>query len=129
MKHGFEWDNNPFGVNQFGHPYQGSNYFTAGRANGLSFWESTAVAAFGSAAWEFYFENNRVSLDDSINTTLGGIELGEVLHRTAWLVRNTTTTGKRRMTQEIVATVIDPLTGATRFITGDASRVVENPRR
>ena len=64
MKHGFEWDNNPFGVNQFGHPYQGSNYFTAGRANGLSFWESTAVAAFGSAAWEFYFENNRASLND-----------------------------------------------------------------
>jgi hypothetical protein len=127
MKHGFEWDNNPFGVNQFGHPYQGSNYFTAGRANGLSFWESTAVAAFGSAAWEFYFENNRASLNDLINTTLGGIELGEVLHRTAWLVRNTTTTGKRRMTQEIVATVIDPLTGATRFITGDASRVVEKP--
>ena len=127
MKHGFEWDNNPFGVNQFGHPYQGSNYFTAGRANGLSFWESTAVAAFGSAAWEFYFENNRASLNDLINTTLGGIELGEVLHRTAWLVRNTTTTGKRRMTQEIVATIIDPLTGATRFVSGDASRIVEKP--
>ena len=127
MKHGFEWDNNPFGVNQFGHPYQGSNYFTAGRANGLSFWESTAVAAFGSAAWEYYFENNRASLNDLINTTLGGIELGEVLHRTAWLVRDTTMTGKRRMTQEIIATVIDPLTGATRFVTGDASRVVEKP--
>ncbi len=127
MKHGFEWDNNPFGVNQIGHPYQGSNYFTAGRANGLSFWESTAVAAFGSATWEFYFENNRASLNDLVNTTLGGIALGEVMHRTGWLVRNTLATGRRRLTQEIVAAAIDPMTGATRFASGDASRVVEKP--
>ena len=50
-----------------------------------------------------------------------------MLHRTAWLVRNTTATGKGRMAREIAATVIDPLTGATRFVTGDASRVVDKP--
>jgi hypothetical protein len=127
MKHGFEWDNNPFGVNQIGHPYQGSNYFTAGRANGLSFWESTAVAAFGSAAWEFYFENNRASLNDLINTTLGGIALGEVMHRTAWLVRRPKATGKGRVTREIIATAIDPVGGATRFASGEASRIGEPP--
>jgi len=127
LKHGFEWDTNPFGVNQFGHPYQGSNYFTAGRANGLSFWESTPIAAFGSASWEYFFENNRASLNDLINTTLGGIALGEVLHRTAWLIRDTEATGGHRLTQEIIATAIDPITGATRFVTGDSSRVVEKP--
>jgi hypothetical protein len=42
LRHGFEWDDNPWGVNQVGHPYQGSNYFTAARAHGLSFWESSA---------------------------------------------------------------------------------------
>jgi hypothetical protein len=127
MKHGFEWDENPFGVNQMGHPYQGSNYFTAGRANGLSFWEASSVAAFGSATWEFYFENNRASLNDLVNTTLGGIAFGEMLHRTAWLVRDTTATGRSRKTREIVAAAIDPMTGMTRFISGDASRVVEAP--
>lgn len=127
LKHGFEWDTNPFGVNQFGHPYQGTNYFAAGRANGLSFWESTPVAAFGSASWEYFFENNRASLNDLINTTLGGIALGEVLNRTGWLIRNTEATGGRRLTHEILATIVDPITGATRFVTGDSSRVVEKP--
>ena len=73
---GFEWDDNAWRTNQFGHPYQGSNYYTAGRANGLTYWESSGLAAFGSATWEYFFENNRASLNDFINTTLGGITLG-----------------------------------------------------
>ena len=52
MQQGWVWDLDDFTVNQIGHPYQGSNYFTAGRANGLSFYESAAVAAFGSSTWE-----------------------------------------------------------------------------
>jgi hypothetical protein len=48
---------------------QGSNYYNAGRANGLSFYESAAMAAFGSATWEFYGETNKPSLNDYINTT------------------------------------------------------------
>jgi hypothetical protein len=76
------------------HPYQGNNYFTAGRANGLDFWESSALTAFGSATWEFFGETARPSLNDFVNTTLGGIALGEMFHRTAWLVRNTHATGK-----------------------------------
>ena len=51
MQHGWVWDLDDFVVNQFGHPYQGSNYFNTGRGNGLSFWESAAVTAFGSATW------------------------------------------------------------------------------
>ena len=96
MKSGFEWDDNDWGTNQVGHPYQGSNYFTAGRANGLGFYESAAVAAFGSATWEFYFENNRASFNDLINTTLGGIALGEVLHRAAWMVRDPMSEGRKK---------------------------------
>ena len=87
MQQGWVWDLDDFTVNQVGHPYQGSNYYTAGRANGLSFYESAAVAAFGSTTWEYYGETNHPSLNDFINTTLGGIALGEMLHRTAWLVR------------------------------------------
>jgi hypothetical protein len=85
MEQGWVWDLDDFVVNQIGHPYQGSNDFTAGRANGLSFWESAGVTAFGSGTWEFYGETNHASMNDLINTTLGGMAIGEMLHRTAWL--------------------------------------------
>ena len=31
ISYGFEWDDNTFMINQWGHPYQGSTYFSAGR--------------------------------------------------------------------------------------------------
>ena len=127
LERGWEWDLDDFVVNQIGHPYQGNNYFTAGRANGLDFWESSALTAFGSGTWEYFGETNQASLNDFINTTLGGIALGEMFHRTAWLVRDTRATGRSRLMKEIGATVIDPITGLNRFLSGDASRVVEKP--
>ncbi len=127
MKQGWVWDLNDFPVNQVGHPYQGNNYFTAGRANGLSFYESSAVAAFGSATWEYFGETNSASLNDFINTTLGGIALGEMFHRTAWLVRDTRATGRGRMWREIAATAFDPVGGYNNFTRGDGGRVYDKP--
>ena len=127
MEQGCVWDLDDFSVNQFGHPYQGSNYFNTGRAHGLSFYEWAAVTAFGSATWEYFGETNHASLNDLINTTLGGIALGEMFHRAAWLVRDTRKTGSGRLWKEIGATVLDPITGVNRFITGDASRVTDKP--
>jgi hypothetical protein len=127
MEHGWVWDLDDFVVNQVGHPYQGNNYFNAARANGLSFYESAAATAFGSATWEFFGETNRPSLNDFINTTLGGIALGEMFHRTAWLIRKPEASGRGRLWGEIGAMVLDPVTGANRFITGDASRVTSKP--
>ncbi len=114
-------------VNQIGHPYQGNNYFTSGRANGLSFYESAALAAFGSGTWEYFGETNLPSVNDFINTTLGGIALGEMFHRAAWLVRDTRATGRGRLWREIGATALDPVTGYNRFRTGDAKRVTDKP--
>jgi hypothetical protein len=127
LKNGFEWDQNSFVVNQVGHPYQGSTYFTAGRAYGMSFWESAMVAAFGSGTWEYFWENNPASFNDFINSTLGGMALGEMFHRTAWLVRNPRTTGRKRFVQELAAAPLDPLTSAVRLLSGDWSRVSEKP--
>ena len=127
MEQGWVWDLDNFVVNQVGHPYQGNNYFNAGRANGLSFWESAGITAFGSGTWEYFGETNHASLNDLVNTTLGGIALGEMFHRAAWLVRDTRATGRGRMWKEIAATAIDPVTGAKRFLTGDSSRVSEKP--
>jgi len=127
LKHGFEWDYNSFSVNQVGHPYQGSLYFNTGRANGLSFWESAPLVALGSASWEYFGERNPAAINDFVTTTLGGIALGEMLHRAGWLIRDSGATGRGRLFRELAATVLDPMTGANRFITGDASRVTENP--
>jgi hypothetical protein len=127
MQQGWVWDLDDFTVNQIGHPYQGNNYFNTGRANGLSFYESAALTAFGSATWEYYGETNHPSLNDFINTTLGGIALGEMFHRAAWLVRDTRKTSRGRLWNEIGATMIDPITGLNRFLTGDAGRVVDKP--
>jgi len=127
MKTGWVWDRDDFGVNQIGHPYQGNNYFNAGRSNGLSFWESSAVTAFGSGTWEYFGETNHASLNDLINTTLGGIALGEMSHRLAWMLRDTKATGKARFGHEFAAFVVDPVTGLNRWRTGDASQVVDKP--
>ena len=129
MEQGWVWDLDDFGVNQIGHPYQGNNYFNAGRANGLSFWESAGITAFGSGTWEYFGETNHASVNDLINTTLGGIALGEMFHRAAWLVRDTRATGKPRLWKEIGAMAIDPITGVKRFLSGDSSRISEKPRR
>jgi hypothetical protein len=127
MEQGWVWDLDEFLVNQIGHPYQGNNYYNAARANGLSFWESAGVTAFGSATWEYFGETNHASLNDLINTTLGGIALGEMFHRAAWLIRDTRATGKGRLWKEIGATALDPVGGVKRFASGDSSRVSDKP--
>jgi hypothetical protein len=127
LKYGFEWDDNAFAVNQFGHPYQGGNYFTAARSNGLSFWESSAYAALGSATWEYFGETHHPALNDFINTTMGGMAIGEMLHRLGWMVRDPSQTGGARTRSELLATALDPVTGLNRFLSGEASRVAEKP--
>jgi hypothetical protein len=127
LRYGFEWDYNSFEINQFGHPYQGGLYFNAGRANGLSFWESAPLAALGSATWEYFGERNHASINDFVTTTMGGIALGEMFHRAGWLIRDARQSGGQRRMREILATAVDPITGLNRFISGDASRVSENP--
>ena len=114
-------------INQFGHPYQGNLYFNAGRANGLSFWESAPLAALGSATWEYFGEKNHASINDFVTTTMGGIALGEMFHRAGWMVRDARESGGKRRTREILAMLVDPITGANRFLNGEASRVSENP--
>jgi hypothetical protein len=127
MENGWVWDLDDFAVNQIGHPYQGNNYFNSGRSNGLSFYESAALTAFGSGTWEYFGETNKASLNDFINTTLGGIALGEMFHRTAWLVRDTRATGRGRLWREIGGTALDPVTGYNRFRRGDATRITDKP--
>jgi hypothetical protein len=77
----WQWDQSQYQTNQLGHPYQGVLYFTAARSNGLGFYESIPVASFGSATWEVFAERCDPALNDLIQTTIGGVALGEMFHR------------------------------------------------
>ena len=81
LTHRWWWDTDDFATNQFGHPYQGSLYFNAGRANGLDFFQSLALAGFGSLTWEEFGETDLPSMNDIITTPLCGAIFGEVFHR------------------------------------------------
>ena len=80
------FDVDSFAINQFGHPYQGALAFTAARSSGLSFWWACIYPIMASLTWELFFEVDGPSWNDQITTPLGGIFLGEVLHRSAMLV-------------------------------------------
>ena len=127
MQHGWEWDLDRFLVNQIGHPFQGSQYFAAGRANGLGFYESAALTAFGSGSWEYFGETNRPSLNDFLNTTMGGVALGEVLHRTASLVRGRPGPAPQHRWRSIAALAVDPVTGVHVLAHGESAEASTFP--
>lgn len=75
------WDQDEFSVNHIGHPYQGSFYYIAGRSNELGFIPSSLITVGNSILWELFLETETPSRNDLIATSLGGIALGEILHR------------------------------------------------
>ena len=75
------FDEDAWTTNELGHPFQGSFYFVAGRANGLDFWSSAAGTVLGSATWELFGETGRPDINDLVSTSLGGVTLGEIFHR------------------------------------------------
>jgi hypothetical protein len=80
----WEWekgDSDVFSINQLWHPYAGTAYHEAARANGFGFYESVLFDAFGSYSWETFAENMHPSTNDFIATVAGGAIMGEVLHR------------------------------------------------
>jgi hypothetical protein len=79
-------DNDPFKVNQFAHPYQGSLYHGAARATGLNYWEASALTFAGSAWWEITGEQTPPSRNDQVASGIAGSFLGEPLFRMAHLV-------------------------------------------
>lgn len=128
IKNGFEWDDNNFGTNQWGHPYHGALFYTAGRANGFGFWDSVPFAFGGSLGWEYFGETHNPSFNDWINTSVGGVALGEVLHRTSTMILDNEAGGSERAWREVGAAVVDPVRAFNRLWTGQATRRHPNPR-
>lgn len=123
----WEWDDNNFKTNQFGHPFHGNLYFSSFRSNGHSFWESAPAAFAGSFLWEVAGETHKPAPNDFINTSLGGITLGEMTYRVSNKIINNRKSGPGRQLQEVVGFIINPLNGLNRIIDGKWGRVAADP--
>jgi len=120
FRSGPQWDDGEFEVNQLGHPYQGSMYFSAARVNGLSFWEAAPYTLAGSWMWEYFMETEQPSTSDFLTTTIGGTFLGESLYRLSNAIRNDSASGSTRLLREIAALAVNPVSGLDRIFTGKA---------
>jgi hypothetical protein len=127
IKNGFEWDDNNFNTNQFAHPYHGNLYFNAARTNNYNFWEAIPFTFAGSFMWEYFGETHHPSINDWFSTSLGGIGLGEPLYRFSKIILDNTATGSNRFWRELGGTLVNPVGGFTRLVTGEAFDVHENP--
>lgn len=123
----WQWDDDGFTENQFGHPYHGNLFFNTFRNNGYSYWESVPAAFMGSYMWETVAENQRPAPNDLINTTMGGMTLGEMTYRIAHKILNPHKRGFERTSREIFATLVNPVMGFTRATTGKWSKVYADP--
>jgi hypothetical protein len=110
------FENDPFTVNQFLHPYQGSMYHGFSRSAGLNFWASMGYTFLGSALWEIAGESTRPSRNDQVATGIGGSFLGEPLFRLAELIVQRP---DHRFGRELAAMIVSPATGANRLFYGD----------
>lgn len=117
LKDGFEWDKDPIQTNFFGHPYNGSFYFTGARAAGLTFWEAIPYTLAGSAVWEVFGETERPSMNDIFSTTFGGIILGETTYRISSQILDESESGLPRLGRELLAAAVAPMRGVDRLIT------------
>lgn len=116
-------DTDPFAVNQFMHPYQGSMYFGFARSTGLDYWESLGYTFGGSLLWEIVGETGRPSINDLVTTGFGGTFLGEPLFRMANLLLEGG--GKAPgFWREVGAAAISPSLGFSRLAFGDRFRSV-----
>lgn len=79
-------EGDPYALNQFGHPYQGSVYHGFARSAGLNYWESLGYTLAASAMWEIAGEATQPSQNDMIATGIGGAFLGEAFFRIASLL-------------------------------------------
>lgn len=79
----WHFDSDPYSINNAGHPMGGAMLFSSARSTGHNWWVSGLYAFGGSAVWEIFMENEPPSLNDQITTPIGGMFIGEVLHRTS----------------------------------------------
>jgi hypothetical protein len=119
LRSGLSFDNDKFTTNQLGHTVSGALFFNAPRTNGYSFWESAPFVLAGSYVWEIVFETQKPSLNDFVNTTLGGMVSGEATYRLSQALLDDRARGGARVLREAAAALLNPTQFVTRLSTGD----------
>lgn len=124
------WDDNAFETNQIAHPYHGQLYFNAFRSNNFTFKESALATLAGSFIWETAGETQAPSINDLVNTTFGGIVVGEMMHRVSNnILSRPSRTYAERQGKEIVAFLVNPVNGINRLLDGRWGRKVKGAVR
>jgi len=127
LKTGFVWDDDQWGMNQWGHPLHGGQFFNAARTNGYDFWGSIPFVVTGSMFWELFMEAEPPSINDLISTSVGGVYMGETQYRLSSLLLDNTARGSERTFRELGAFFINPIRGVNRLLTGETARHGQNP--
>ncbi|MBV5328173.1 MAG: DUF3943 domain-containing protein [Chlorobium sp.] len=117
-KQNWVFDQDPFDINQFAHPYQGATMYGLARSSGLGFWESLAYSNAGSFLWKMAGETDPPSINDQITTGNAGSLLGEALFRMAGLVLEEGG-GKPDGWHELGAAIVSPPTAFNRLALGE----------
>lgn len=110
-------DNDPFSINQFMHPYQGSMYHGFARSAGLNYWQALGYTFIGSALWEVAGETTPPSRNDQLASGVAGSFFGEPLFRIAHLLLSSDSGGPR-IWRRVVASAIAPTMGFNRLAFG-----------
>jgi len=75
---GVRFDNNTHVTNNVLHSLAGYAYYGLSRANGMSIASSALYTAVASSTWEWMLEwREKISINDMVTTTVGGIAAGE----------------------------------------------------
>ena len=111
-------DDDPFEINQFGHPYQGAMYHGIARSNGLSYWPSVAYTFAASALWEIAGEKTPPSGNDQIASGVAGSFLGEPLFRISRLLLKRTDHGAGAW-RTLASVLASPPVGINHLLVGD----------
>ena len=119
----WDWDDNQFSTNHIDHPYHGQLYFNSFRSNGYNLVQSSIATAAGSYIWETAGETQSPSINDFVNTTFGGVLLGEMLHRVSRNVIGRGRNGRYKKTNELAAFIINPVNGLNRLLDGKFASV------
>jgi hypothetical protein len=110
-------DDDPFQVNQFGHPYQGAMYHGIARSNGLNYWSSMAYTFASSALWEIAGETSPPSRNDQIASGIAGSFLGEPLFRISRLLLERADHGPG-VWRKLASVLVSPPTGLNHLMVG-----------
>ncbi len=122
LERGFEIDQNKFDTNNFYHPWNGALFYSTGRSTGLGFWGSSAIAVGGSFLWECCGETLKMSGNDVVSTSLGGIAMGEMIHRLGSVILDNRDKGVSRVIREAAIFPFDIVRGFNRGLFRDQYR-------